>query len=111
MSLFGKKEKRSCCGDNCNNEATKTGTDNHKKGAITKILGGGCEKCNALETATIQALQELGLDTTIDHVKDYAEIASYGVMTTPALVYNKKVICFGKVLKADDVKELLKKEV
>lgn len=111
MSLFGKKEKSSCCGGNCNSETMKAAEENRSKGAKAKILGGGCAKCNALEAATVQALTELGLDTSIDHIKDYAEIASYGVMTTPALVYNGKVLSYGKVLKADEVKKLLEKEV
>lgn len=111
MSLFRKKEKPSCCCGNCDNETMKAAADNHGKGEAVKILGGGCAKCNALEAATVQALQELGLDTAIDHVKDYAEIASYGVMTTPALVYNGKVLSYGKVLKVDEVKALLKKEM
>ena len=111
MSLFGKKENSCCCGGNCDNETMKAAAENHGKGAAIKILGGGCAKCNALEVATIEALQELGLDTTVDHVKDYAEIASYGVMSTPALVYNGKVISFGKALKASEVKELLEKEM
>lgn len=111
MSLFGKKEKTCCCGGNCNNATMKAAEESHGKGAKAKILGGGCAKCNALETATVQALTELGLDTTIDHIKDYAEIASYGVMTTPALVFNGKVLSYGKVLKMDEVKKLLEKEV
>ncbi|HHZ06257.1 MAG TPA: thioredoxin family protein [Clostridiales bacterium] len=111
MSLFEKKEKSCCCGGNCNDETMKAAADIREKGAKAKILGGGCAKCNALEAATIQALTELGLDTMIDHVKDYTAIASYGVMTTPALVYNGKVLSYGKVLKVDEVKKLLEKEV
>ena len=67
-----------------------------------KILGGGCDKCNQLEKATIKALSELGMDTTIDHVKDFEKIAAFGVMTTPALVVDGKVVSYGKVLKKDD---------
>ncbi len=55
------------------------------------------------------ALEELGMDTTIDHVKDYAQIASYGVMTTPALVVDGKVVSYGKVLKKDEAKALIQK--
>lgn len=106
MSLFGKKKEKCCC-CNCDSEKLKAAAENHGKGARAKILGGGCAKCNALEAATVQALGELGLDTEIDHVKDYAEIASYGVMTTPALVYDGKVLSYGKVLKADEVKKLI----
>ena len=70
-----------------------------KNEARVKILGGGCAKCNQLEAATVEALTEMGMDTTIDHVKDYEKIAAYGVMTTPALVIDGKVVSFGKVLK------------
>lgn len=74
-----------------------------------KILGGGCDKCNQLEKVTISALSELGMDTTIEHVRDFEKIAAYGVMTTPALVVDDKVVSYGKVLKKDEVIEILKK--
>lgn len=71
--------------------------------------GGGCAKCNALEAATVDALRELGMDTTIDHVRDFEKIAAYGVMTTPALVVDGQVVSYGKVLKKDEVIAILKK--
>lgn len=74
-----------------------------------KVLGSGCDKCNALEQAVKEALAELGLDTAIDHVTDFAQIAAYGVMTTPALVVNGRVVSYGKVLKKDKVLALLQK--
>ena len=77
-------------------------------GPSVKILGGGCEKCNALEKATVEALGELGMDTAIDHVRDFTQIAAYGVMTTPALVVDGKVLSYGKVLKKDEVVRLLR---
>lgn len=72
-----------------------------------KILGSGCSKCNQLEKATIEALKELGMDFDVDHVSDFAEIASYGVMTTPALVVDGKVVSYGKTLKKNEVIKLL----
>lgn len=74
-----------------------------------KVLGSGCAKCNALEEATKEALKELSMDIKIDHVTDFSQIASYGVMSTPALVVNGKVVSMGKVLKKDDVIKILKK--
>ena len=74
-----------------------------------KILGSGCAKCNALEAATREALGKLGMDTAIDHVTDFSQIAAYGVMTTPALVVDGKVVSFGKVLKTDEVVKVLQK--
>lgn len=81
----------------------------YKKKLGVKILGGGCAKCNQLEEATVKALDELGMDIIIDHVRDYEKIAAYGVMTTPALVVDGKVVSYGKVLKKEEVIELLKK--
>ena len=66
-------------------------------------------QCNALEAATVDALRELGMDMTIDHVRDFEKIAAYGVMTTPALVVDGQVVSYGKVLKKDEVIVILKK--
>jgi small redox-active disulfide protein 2 len=78
------------------------------EGASVKALGSGCAKCNQLEAATKAALEQLGMDATIDHVTDFSQIAAYGVMTTPALVVDGKVVSYGKVLKTDEVVEILK---
>lgn len=69
------------------------------EGASVKILGSGCAKCNQLEAATREALGQLGMDPAIDHVTDFSQIATYGVMSTPALVVDGKVVSYGKVLK------------
>jgi len=81
---------------------------NETSSASVKVLGSGCAKCNQLEKATVEALQELNMDTTIEHVKDYAKIAMYGVMSTPALVVDEKVVSYGKVLTKDEVVKILK---
>ena len=49
------------------------------------------------------------MDTEIEHVMDFAKIAAYGVMTTPALVVDGKVVSYGKVLKKDEAKALIQK--
>ncbi|MEG0320726.1 MAG: thioredoxin family protein [Oscillospiraceae bacterium] len=72
-----------------------------------KVLGGGCAKCNQLEAATREALAELHLEATIDHVTDFAQIAACGVLSTPALMVDGKVVCSGRVLKKDQVAKLL----
>ena len=73
-----------------------------------KVLGAGCARCNALEAATLAALRELGMSASVEHVKDYGEIASYGVMSTPALVVNGKVLSCGRVLTKDEVIDLIR---
>ncbi len=62
-----------------------------------EVLGTGCAKCNALETAVRRAADSLGLDYELEHVKDLSKFASYGVMMTPALVVNGQVKVSGKV--------------
>lgn len=74
-----------------------------------KVLGSGCASCNKLEEAAKEAIQELGADVEIGHVTDFTEIAKYGVMSTPALVVDEKVVSMGKVLKKKEVIKLLEK--
>ncbi len=62
-----------------------------------KILGSGCANCRNLEAVTRAALAELGLEAEIEKVTDPGEIASWGVMSTPALVVDDEVVVAGRV--------------
>ena len=73
-----------------------------------KVLGSGCSKCEALLAATKEAVQHLGIDAEIEYVTDFAQIARYGVMSTPALVVDEKVVSAGRVLKASQIESFLK---
>lgn len=109
---FGKKKEETsscCCGGNCDTESMAKAESAKVEGASVKILGSGCAKCNQLEASTRAALEQLGMDATIDHVTDFTQIAAYGVMTTPALVVDGKVVSYGKVLKTDEVVKILQK--
>lgn len=112
MALFEKKNKKTtscCCGGSCDAENMAKAEKAKTEGASVKVLGSGCAKCNQLAAATKAALEQLGMDATIDHVTDFAQIAAYGVMTTPALVVDGKVVSYGRVLKTDEVVKILKK--
>jgi small redox-active disulfide protein 2 len=74
---------------------------------IIKVLGPGCTNCKNLERVTRQVVAELGLDATIEKVTDYPTIAGYGVMSTPGLVVDDKVVLAGRVPTAAAVRELL----
>lgn len=74
---------------------------------IIKILGSGCKKCITLSENTQAALINLGREAQILKVTDIAEIAAHGVMSTPALVIDDKVVSVGKMLSASDVEKLL----
>lgn len=74
---------------------------------IIKILGPGCTNCKNLERATRQALEQLGLDATVEKVEDYPTILGYGVMSTPGLVVDDKVLVSGRVPKPAEITQLL----
>lgn len=76
---------------------------------IIKILGMGCKKCVTLTDNTRAALANLGREAEIIKVTDIAEIAAMGVMSTPALAIDDKVVSMGKVLSPAEVEALLKK--
>ena len=78
---------------------------------IVKILGPGCNNCKRLEKATREALAELGLDATVEKVEDYAAIAGYGVMSTPGLVVDGRVLVYGRVPQTAEIKQLLTAQV
>lgn len=72
-----------------------------------KILGPGCRNCATLEQRTREALAELGLEASVTKVTDYAEIAEHGVMQTPALVIDDKIVLSGKVPVTRQLRELI----
>ncbi|MBU1861783.1 MAG: thioredoxin family protein [Gammaproteobacteria bacterium] len=74
---------------------------------IIKILGSGCKKCITLTENTQAALANLGREAQIIKVTDFAEIAAHGVMSTPALVIDNKVVSVGKVLSTEEVEKQL----
>jgi len=74
---------------------------------IIKVLGPGCNNCKNLERVTREAVADLGFAATIEKVEDYSAIAGYGVMSTPALVVDERVVVSGRVPKVAEVRELL----
>lgn len=75
---------------------------------IIKILGSGCKKCLALAENAKVAAQTEGIDAKIEKVTDVIAVASYGIMSTPGLVIDEKVVSSGRVLNASEISALLK---
>lgn len=76
---------------------------------VIKILGSGCRNCVKLKENTEEALKELGMEAELIKVEDFKDIMAYGVMSTPALVIDEKVVSFGKVLKPNEIAKILNK--
>jgi len=74
-----------------------------------KILGPGCAKCKTLDKLTHEVVKKNGINATIIKVEDIMEIMKYGVMSTPALVIDEKVVMKGRVPSSDELKQLLTK--
>ena len=74
-----------------------------------KVLGSGCKSCHELYENSQKAVSDMGLSVEVEYVTDMEKVVSYGVMSTPALVVNEKVVSMGKVLKPVDVEKLLRK--
>ena len=77
------------------------------EGLDVKILGPGCAQCNKLEREVMEVVAEMNLAAGIEHVTDIKEIGRYGVMGTPALIINGKVMSVGKVPTKAKIKEWL----
>ncbi len=79
-----------------------------KEDVTIKVLGSGCKKCNELESKVKMILNELNVAIEVEHITDVQQIASLGVMRTPALMMNNKLIfSVNKESIAQALKELL----
>ena len=72
-----------------------------------KVPDGGCVKCHEPAANTKTALAALGRNDCVEQITNFSVIAAYGAMSTPALGVNKKVVCYGKVLKPKEIKTIL----
>jgi small redox-active disulfide protein 2 len=74
-----------------------------------KILGTGCPKCKNLERITTEVVTENNVDSQISKVEDIMEIMQYGVLSTPGLVINDKVVISGRVPSKEEIKQQIEK--
>lgn len=76
-----------------------------------KVLGPGCQKCKTLEKVISEVISENNFDADIQKVEDIVQIMTYGVMMTPALVVNEKVVFSGRVPSKTEVKNFIEKAI
>ncbi len=72
-----------------------------------KVLGPGCSNCQTLIERVGKAVQKAGVEATITKVTDYDEMLSYGIMSTPGLVIDGKLIMSGRVPSVDEITKLI----
>jgi small redox-active disulfide protein 2 len=68
-----------------------------------KVLGPGCANCTKVETIARQAVVSLGVEAQVVKVTDRAEFAHYGLLATPGLVVNEKLVCGGRIPEESEV--------
>lgn len=74
-----------------------------------KVLGSGCANCKHLLQIVEYAVKQLEVEAQIQYITDMAEISTYGLLRTPGLIINNKVVSYGRVPKLDEVKEMISK--
>ena len=72
-----------------------------------KVLGSCCKNCENLEKNVKEALRESGRKDEVEKVTDMKEILKFGVMKTPALVIDGKVVVSGRVATVKELKDII----
>lgn len=72
-----------------------------------KVIGTGCEKCGKLYENTLEAVKSAGVEVTIERVEDLMDIVRLGVMSSPALMIDGKLVVAGRIAKVDEIRKLL----
>ena len=116
MALFNfgkKKEEKApacCCGSAPKTEEAAVCCGAPVDGiCCIKVLGAGCKSCHEQYENAKAAVKALGLPVEVEYITDMEKVMGYGVMSMPAIVVNEQVVSMGKVLKAADVEQLLRK--
>lgn len=68
-----------------------------------EVLGSGCNNCKRVEANAREAIAALGVDAVIVKVTDYGEIMAHGIMSTPGLVIDGRVVSYGRVPSSGDI--------
>lgn len=73
-----------------------------------KVFGPGCSKCHETERIVTSAVKESGIPATVEKISDIKEMLAHGIMYTPAVAVDGKIVCTGHVPTRQEVLEWLK---
>ncbi|MBD2356032.1 thioredoxin family protein [Tolypothrix sp. FACHB-123] len=76
-----------------------------------EVFGTGCKKCQQLTANAKEAIANLGIEAEISHITDPIEIAQRGIISTPALFVNQKLISKGQVLPAVQIQQNIQQNI
>lgn len=76
---------------------------------VIKVLGTGCRKCKRVKQMAVSIIEELGLDATVEEVTDIPTIMGYGIMSTPGIVIDEKLVGYGGVPTRDQFVQLIRR--
>ena len=75
---------------------------------VIKVLGSGCRNCKKLLANVNEAVESLNLTVEVEYVTDFAEISKYNILQTPGLIFDEKIVSYGKVPTKEEIESLLK---
>lgn len=73
-----------------------------------KVIGTGCEKCDKLYANVQEAVNRVGCEAEIEKIEDLMEIVKLGVMTSPSLMVDGKLVVSGRIAKAEEIEKLIR---
>ena len=73
-----------------------------------KILGTGCARCNALSKVVREVTEQMQIEADIEKVEDMKQILEYPILTTPGLVIDGRIVCYGRVPGKDEIEKIIK---
>ncbi len=73
-----------------------------------KVIGTGCEKCDKLYANVQEAVNMMGCEAQVEKIEDLMEIVKLGVMTSPSLMIDGKLVVSGRIAKPAEILKLLK---
>jgi small redox-active disulfide protein 2 len=76
-----------------------------------KVLGTGCAHCRTLEKAVKKAVEELSVNASVEKEEDIRNIMKYGILRTPGLVIDERVVLSGRVPSVGELKEIIQKNM